>query len=52
MTKSRYKDRVAVITGAADGIGKAIAERLAAEGASIALWDFNQDKLLALEKEW
>ncbi|AEL25418.1 SDR family NAD(P)-dependent oxidoreductase [Cyclobacterium marinum] len=52
MTKSRYKDRVAVITGAADGIGKAIAERLAKEGASIALWDFNQDKLLALEKEW
>lgn len=52
MTKSRYKDRVAVITGAADGIGKAIAERLVAEGASIALWDFNQDKLLALEKEW
>tara|TARA_R110002074_G_scaffold17061_2_gene56772 strand:+ start:607 stop:1365 length:759 start_codon:yes stop_codon:yes gene_type:complete len=52
MTKSRYKDRVAVITGAADGIGKAIAERLAEEGASIALWDFNQDKLLALEKEW
>lgn len=52
MTKSRYKDKVAVITGAADGIGKAIAERLATEGASIALWDFNQDKLLALEKEW
>lgn len=52
MTKSRYKDRVAVITGAADGIGKAIARRLADEGASIAIWDFNQDKLLALEKEW
>ena len=31
--------RVAVVTGAARGIGAAIAARLAAEGVSVALWD-------------
>ncbi|EPR66155.1 3-oxoacyl-[acyl-carrier protein] reductase [Cyclobacterium qasimii M12-11B] len=52
MTESRYNNRVAVITGAADGIGKGIAKKLADEGASVALWDFNKEKLMALESEW
>ncbi len=39
MTKMPYDGRGAVITGGARGIGLAIAQRLAAGGARIALWD-------------
>ena len=35
----------AVVTGAAQGIGKAITERLIASGASVALWDMDQGLL-------
>ena len=37
------KDRIAIITGAARGIGKAIAEKFSEEGASVALWDIDLD---------
>ena len=37
------KDRVAIVTGGAQGLGFAIAERLAQSGATIAVWDINQD---------
>jgi NAD(P)-dependent dehydrogenase (short-subunit alcohol dehydrogenase family) len=33
------EERVAIVTGAAQGIGAACAERLAADGAAVALWD-------------
>lgn len=39
------KDRVAVITGAAEGIGKAIAQAAAAEGMHLVLADINGDLL-------
>ena len=39
----RLKDKVAIVTGAAQGIGRAIASRLAAEGAKVAIADINED---------
>jgi len=41
----RFENQVANISGGADGLGKGIAERLASEGASVALFDINE-KLL------
>jgi 2-dehydro-3-deoxy-L-rhamnonate dehydrogenase (NAD+) len=39
------KNRCAVITGGAQGIGRAIAERFLASGASVCLWDHNETLL-------
>lgn len=41
MTSRRLQDRTIVVTGAAQGIGRAIAERLAEEGAFVAIADVN-----------
>jgi pyridoxal 4-dehydrogenase len=38
----KLQDRVAIVTGAAQGIGKAIADKLAAEGASVVVADINE----------
>ncbi|GAB2937767.1 3-oxoacyl-ACP reductase FabG [Rhodococcus aerolatus] len=40
---ARFDGRVAVVSGAGQGIGAGIAERLAAEGAAVALLDMNAD---------
>jgi pyridoxal 4-dehydrogenase len=37
------EDRVAIVTGAAQGIGRAIAEKLDAEGATVAVTDVNAE---------
>jgi NAD(P)-dependent dehydrogenase (short-subunit alcohol dehydrogenase family) len=41
----RFTDKVVLITGAASGIGRATAERLAAEGATLSLTDVNLEGL-------
>jgi len=45
------KNKVAIVTGAGRGIGKAIAHRFATDGAKVALVDMNQDTLSATVEE-
>ena len=40
----KLENKIAVITGGADGIGKATALRFAAEGATTIIWDMNIEK--------
>jgi 3-oxoacyl-[acyl-carrier protein] reductase len=43
-----FEGKVSIVTGASQGIGEAIAEELAREGAHVALVDIQQEKLEAL----
>jgi rhamnulose-1-phosphate aldolase/alcohol dehydrogenase len=44
--------KVALITGSAGGIGKAIADKFAAEGACVVLTDIDEDRLSAARKDF
>ena len=43
--------RTAIVTGAAQGIGRAIALRLASDGFNLLITDINSEKLVALQDE-
>jgi 2-dehydro-3-deoxy-L-rhamnonate dehydrogenase (NAD+) len=45
------KGRRAVVTGAAQGFGRAITERLLRSGARVALWDFDPDETAKTARE-
>ncbi|WIB76665.1 bifunctional aldolase/short-chain dehydrogenase [Curtobacterium sp. MCPF17_002] len=47
----RLATRIALVTGAASGIGKAIAKRLASEGAAVVIADLDVDKATAAASE-
>jgi NAD(P)-dependent dehydrogenase (short-subunit alcohol dehydrogenase family) len=50
-TGRRFVDKVAVVTGAGSGIGRAVATRLAKEGARVAALDVAADNLEATVKD-
>lgn len=50
-TTGRISGKVAIVTGAADGMGKAITERFLKEGASVVACDLAGDKLRAAHAE-
>ena len=50
--EGELKGKVALITGAAQGMGRAVAERFTMEGATVVLVDVQSDKLLHLAGEF
>lgn len=49
---TRLQDKVAIITGGANGIGKAIATKYAENGAKVAFADFNEEALNSTVEEF
>jgi 3-oxoacyl-[acyl-carrier protein] reductase len=51
MGREILKDRVAIITGAGQGLGRAVAREFAEEGCAVALFDINSQTLSEAEAE-
>jgi 3-oxoacyl-[acyl-carrier protein] reductase len=50
--RDRFRDKVAIVTGGADSIGKGVACRLGREGAKLAIFDINEKLLKQTVKEF
>jgi len=48
----RFNNKIAIVTGGADGIGKGVACRLGKEGAKVALFDINENLLQKTVEEF
>ena len=48
----RFENQVAIVTGGIGGLGKAIAERLASEGAWVAIFDMDEEGMERVEEEF
>ncbi len=48
---SEFEGKVFVITGAAGGVGSTVTQHVAQQGARLALWDHNEDKLNTLKSK-
>src|SRR5689334_23563079 len=51
MTEQRFKGKIAIVTGAGQGIGKGVATRLAHEGASVVIAEYNAETASATAQE-
>lgn len=50
-TLSVFKDKIAIITGAGSGIGRALAEELATRGAQVVICDINSERIEEVGKQ-
>ena len=51
MNSINLTDRVAVITGGAQGIGFEVGKRFLASGVKLAIWDINEAQMVTAQKE-
>jgi 3-oxoacyl-[acyl-carrier protein] reductase len=51
MSETRFENQVAIVTGGASGLGKAVVSRLAREGAAVTIFDTNEAGMQAVVAE-
>ena len=50
-TKGRFENQVAIVTGGCGGLGSAFVYRLVNDGASVAIFDLNEERAKELTEE-